>query len=232
MNHDHSKLAHPPAAGFLHRPFASLWLPVVTIIAASLAWATLPLDSVAAFVVEGGPVENATAVLYGFAIIAVLVAARSGSGWRTPAALVIGSAGLVARELDLHRTEANDSVLRVSYYYGQAPLQTKLIALTAIGLFVLAMAYLAVRYAAPLLRALKRARPLAITVLTFFLVGVVSKTFDRGVGVMAEDFRIVLPLSAAVWAQTMEETLEACLPLLIMLGAWQVRAGGPLGRSP
>lgn len=146
---------------------------------------------------EGGPVENATAVLYGFAVVAVVVAARSGSGWKTPAALVIGSAALVGRELDLHRADANDSVLRVSYYYGQAPLQTKLFALAVIGLFLLAMGYLTVRHAGPLLRALKQARPVAITVLMFFLIGVVSKTLDRGVGVRVEDFRVVLPLSAA-----------------------------------
>ena len=198
MNHDQSKPSRPRASAFLRGPFAWLWLPVVTIVAATLAWAALPANSVAAFVAEGGPVENAAAVLYGFAVVAVVVAARSGSGWKTPAALVIGSVALVARELDQHRTDANDSVLRVSYYDGHAPLQTKLFALAAIGLFVLAMAYLAVRHAGPLLRALKQARPLAITVLMFFLIGVLSKTFDRGVGILAEDLRVVLPVSAAV----------------------------------
>lgn len=232
MNHDPSNPSRPRASVFLRGPFASLWLPVVTIVAATLAWAALPANRVAEFVAEGGPVENATAVLYGFAVVAVVVAARSGSGWKTPAALVIGSAGLVARELDLHRTDADDSVLRVSYYYGHASLQTKLFALALIGLFLLAMGYLTVRHAGPLLRALKQARPLAITVLMFFLIGVVSKTFDRGVGVLMEDFQVVLPLSAAAWAQTMEETLEACLPLLIMLGAYQVRSDGPPDRSP
>jgi hypothetical protein len=137
--------------------------------------------------------------------------------------LLIGSAGLVARELDLHRTAVNDSVLRVSFYYGHAPLQTKLIALVAISLFLLAVGYLTLRYAGPLLRALKQAHPVAVTVLVFFLIGVVAKAFDRGVGVLVEDFKIVLPLSVAVGTQAIEESLEACLPLLILLGAFQVR---------
>jgi len=232
MNHDRSEPSAPRVAAFLRGAFAALWLPLVTIVAATLAWAAVPANRVAAFVAEGGPVENATAALYGFAMVAVLVAARSGSGWKTPAALVIGCAGLVARELDRHRTDANDSLLRVSYYYGQGPLQTKLLALAVIGLFVLAMGYLTVRHAGPLLRGLKAVRPLAITVLLFFLTGIVAKAFDRGVGMLIEDFRVVLPVPAAVWAQTIEETLEACLPLLIMLGACQARSGEPPSRSP
>lgn len=225
MNHDHSEPAPPRVAAFLRGPFASLWLPVVTIVAATLAWAVLPANSLAAFVAEGAPVENATAVLYGIAMATVVVAAWPGSGWKTPAALVIGSAGLVARELDLHRTAPNDSVLRVSFYYGHAPLPTKLFALAVMGLFLLAVGYLTVRHAGPLLRALKQARPVAITVLVFFLTGIAAKAFDRGVGMLMEDFRVVLSVPVTVWAQTIEETLEACLPLLIMLGAYQVQSG-------
>ncbi|MDP3820985.1 MAG: hypothetical protein Q8R33_05850 [Burkholderiales bacterium] len=232
MNHDHSEPSPPRVAAFLRGPFVSLWLPVVTIVAATLAWAALPANSLAEFVAEGGPVENATAVLYGFAVAAVVVAAWPGSGWKTPAALVIGSAGLVARELDLHRTAANDSVLRVSFYYGHAPLQTKLVALAVIGLFLLAAGYLTVRHAGPLLRALKHARPVAVTVLVFFLTGIAAKAFDRGVGMLVEDFRVVLSTPVAVWAQTIEETLEACLPMLIMLGAYQVQSGRTSGPSP
>ena len=92
MNHDHSESSPPRAVAFLRGPFASFWLPVLTIAAAALAWAALPANSLAAFVAEGGPVENATAVLYGFAMAAVVVAAWPSSGWKTPAALVIGSA--------------------------------------------------------------------------------------------------------------------------------------------
>lgn len=215
----------------LCRPFASIWLPLAAIVAATLAWAAMPAPSVSAFVAEGGPVENATAVLYGVAMAVVLFAARSGPGWKTPAALVVGAAGLVARELDLHRTAANDSVLRVSYYYGHAPLQTKLFALAVIGLFLLAVGYLTVRHAGPMLRGLRAARPVAITVLVFFVTGVVAKAFDRGVGMLVEDFRIVLPVPAAVWAQSIEETLEACLPLLMMLGAYQVWRARSAGLS-
>lgn len=204
---------------------------MVSVLAATLAWATLPASRVAAFVAESGPLETATAVLYGFALIAIPVAARFESGWKTPAALVVGSAGLLARELDLHRTATGDSVLRVSYYYGPAALQVKLIALAAIGLFLLALGHLTLRHAAPLLRGLKRAQPLAATVLVFFLTAVVAKAFDRGVGVLMEDFGIVLPVPVAVWAQSIEETLEACLPILIMLGAHQARADFELARS-
>ena len=232
MNHDHSASSPPRVAAFLRGRFAALWWPVVTIVATTLAWAALPANSLAAFVVEGGPVESATAVLYGFAMAAVVVAASAGSGWKTPAALVISSAGLVARELDLHRTAANDSVLRVSFYYGHAPLQTKLFALAVIGLFLLAVGYLTMRHAGPLLRALKQARPVAVTVLVFFLTGVAAKAFDRGVGMLVEDFQVVLLVPLAVWAQTIEETLEACLPLLIVLGAYQAQTGTLTGRSP
>ncbi|MEQ1682474.1 MAG: hypothetical protein ABL916_02410 [Burkholderiaceae bacterium] len=122
MNHDHSAPSRSQAAVLLRRPSASIWLPLATIMAATLAWIAIPANRLAAFVAENGPVESATAVLYAFAAAAVLFAADSGSDWKTPAALVIGIAGLVARELDLHRTATNDSVLRVSFYYGHAPL--------------------------------------------------------------------------------------------------------------
>ena len=122
-------------------------------------------------------------------------------------------------------------MLRVSYYYGGAPLQTKLFALAAIGVFLLAVGYLAFRYAGPLLRALKQARPVAVTVLVFFLTGMVAKAFDQGLGVLMQDFHLALSLPLAAWAQFIEETLEACLPLLIVLSVNQVRAsaGEPLG---
>ena len=86
MNHDHSAPSPPWVAAFLRGPFVSLWLPLVTTVAATLAWAALPANSLAAFVAEGGPVENATAVLYGFAMAAVVVGAWPGPGWKTPAA--------------------------------------------------------------------------------------------------------------------------------------------------
>jgi hypothetical protein len=229
MNLDHADTSRPRPAALLRGSFASVWLPVVTFLAVTLAWVALPASRLAAFVAEGGPVENATAVLYGVAMAAVLVAARSGSGWKTPAALVIAIAGLVARELDLHRTATDDSVLRVSYYFGPSALPPKLFALAVIGLFLLAVVYLTVRHAGPLLRGLKQADALAVTVLAFFLTGVVAKAFDRGVGVLVEDFRIILPVPAAVWAQSIEEALEACLPLLIMLGAHQVRVESQAG---
>ncbi|MEQ1682473.1 MAG: hypothetical protein ABL916_02405 [Burkholderiaceae bacterium] len=86
------------------------------------------------------------------------------------------------------------------------------------------MGYLALRHVVHLLRALKHAHPLAVTVLVFFLSGIVAKAFDRRVGMLKEDFGVALSLPAAVWAQSIEETLEACLPLLIVIGAYQVRS--------
>lgn len=229
MKHDQSTPSRPASAAWLRQPYASVWLPLATIFGATLAWIALPADRLAALVAEDGLVENATAVLYVVAMAFVLFCARAAADWKTPTALLIGIAGLLARELDLHRTAANDSVLRVSFYYGHAPLQTRLFALATVGLFLLAVAYLALRHTLPLLRALKQAHPLAVTVLVFFVTGIVAKSFDRGVGVLKEDFGVALSLPAAVWAQSIEETLEACLPLLVMIGAQQVRRarGGP-----
>jgi hypothetical protein len=222
MNHDHSAPNPATGCGVPARAVRCALVAIGNHGAATLAWVALPASQLGAFVTENGPVESATAVLYGFAMVAVLFAARSGTDWKTPAAILIGMAGLVARELDLHRTAANDSVLRVSFHYGHAPLQTRLFALAIIGLVLLAVGYLAVRHTAPMLRALRQARPVAVTVLVFSLTGSIAKAFDRGVGMLSEDFGFALSLPAAVWAQVIEETLEACLPLLNVIGAYQV----------
>lgn len=232
MHPDHAEPSRSRAAVFLRSNAASVCQPAVAIVVATLAWLVLPANLLAEFVAESGPVESATAILYGIAMVAIVLATRSGSGWKTPTALLIGVTGLVARELDLHRTATNDSVLRVSYYFGAAPLQTKLFALAAVGLFLAAVGYLVTRHAITLLRALKQAHPLATTVLNFFLTGIVAKAFDRGVGMLVEDFGVALPLTAAVWAQSIEETLEACLPLLIMIGSYQMRSGPSVTAKP
>ena len=49
---------------------------------------------------------------------------------------------------------------------------------------------------------------------------------------MVEDFRIFHPVPVAVWARSMEEALEAWLPLWNMLGACEVCSGEACVRSP
>jgi hypothetical protein len=133
------------------RPWPSRWLalalPLGAALAALLLWLLLPTDEVRRLTAEGGPVERPTEWLW-FAMAALFAAAASTRlDAASRAALVVMMLAFGAREMDLHKAYTGKSVLKVSFYLGEAPWRHKLIAIVVISLVAAALLVLLLRHA-------------------------------------------------------------------------------------
>lgn len=211
------------------RRWAALVPPALAVLV-SLAWgAMLSHDAVIALIHENGPVESLTVLLYLLLAVALWCVPRPGDDTRPRLAATVMVLALAAREMDLHKHFTGTSVLKVSFYLHDAPLLHKLVA-APILLVVLATAvWLAVRFARPLWRDLRRGRPLAVTIAVFFATLVLTKLIDRSFAILAEDFGIAISIGLDAVLSALEEVGECSLPLILAVGLGQYQhelAGG------
>lgn len=207
------------------RPYLAAALVAILTVLAVLFWAVRPLQEVAEFMSETGPIEEGTAALYFLTASAwFLLAARERSSARaTLAAVAVVLAAFGARELDLHSAWTGASVLKVSYYLRPAPLHHKLVALAVLVPFALCLLYLLLRHARGVWQGVRQRRPVSVTVLVFFATIILSKLVDRSENVLLEDLGIEFPLWLSVLRAAVEETLEFGLAVLPWVGWWQWR---------
>lgn len=205
--------------------FEAAGLVVLVAALAVLAWWALPPALVIELMSESGPIEIATAALY-FGVAAWVCAAGLP---QQPGALSLGIVlcGFGARELDLHKAFTDMSVLKVSFYLGAAPLAHKLLALAAVLPVLAAAAHLVVRHGAGWRAGLRERRPAALTVAVFCATLVLSKLIDRSRMVLLEDFGIAIAPATTALLLALEECLELCLPLLVLLGVLRQRRPSP-----
>lgn len=198
------------------RPQSARDLALGAAATAVLMAALLPTPLVLSAMAENGPVEMTTVAFY--LVAATLLMLRRPRSISTKSNLMLSLLLLAfaARECDFHRAFTGTSVLRVSFYTGEAPLLQKLgaaaIVLPVAGL-VLALAY----RARHLLQGVRDAEPAAVTVVTFLVTLALSKLADRAVNVLAE-FSVGVPPLAAATILSVEEVLELSLPLMACLG--------------
>lgn len=207
----------------IRSPHAVWWLPLVTVALSVALWMAWPPERLMESFKEEGFVETSTAVLFFVLALAVWFTAsheRLGVRWALSVMLAAGG----ARELDLHRAFTDgSSMLKVSFYLRDAPLQQKLAAFVVLLMIAIAAWVLIARYARPFVRGLRQREALAITVLCFFVTMLVSKVFDRSINVLAQDFGVHVTLSAKALVSVLEESLELCLTLLAVIGLAQHR---------
>jgi hypothetical protein len=211
-------------ADFVHQPFAGLWIVATAIVLAIAGWALLPLEQVAGLVSEGLPVEEGTAVLYVVAAATLWWQRAAIAGGRTAYALCAMMLAFAARELDFHLRWTDKSVLKVSFYYGPAPLGAKLAAFVVLAVVAAAVVHLLRTFARSLGGMLRARRPAAVSTLIFIVTMVVAKVFDRSMSVARDDLGFAPPYELFVLVQAIEEMMELTLPLLAMLGLWQYLA--------
>lgn len=207
---------------------ASVWAGPVVVLgclgAALLTWLALPPASVESWMGESGPVERVTAATYALCAVAVWLLRQRGDDWRTSVALSAVMLGFCMRELDWHKAFTGTSVLRVSWYAGPAPLQSKLLAAWVVLGFAAALAWLVLRHARAWWRGLRERRAVAITMLMFLLALVLAKSLDRSVSILNGDFGVSVALKWQALRTAFEEWLELGLSLLLLLGLVQHRA--------
>ncbi len=198
--------------------FEAVGLVALCAASAVLAWGLLAPEAVMRLMSESGPIEEATAALYFLVAAYVCVAGVPQAEPSLALALCVALCGFGARELDLHKAFTDVSVLKLSFYLGNAPLAHKLTALAAVLPVLAALLHLLARHGHDVWRGLRRGHPVAITVAVFAVTMVVSKIIDRSRMVLLEDFGIAIGASATALFIALEETLELALPLLALLG--------------
>ncbi|MEX0654127.1 MAG: hypothetical protein WD534_00065 [Phycisphaeraceae bacterium] len=168
---------------------------------------------------EAGLFEQASIALWVLLAAGLFFILRPAT--RNVAAAAVTCLFAAAREASWHkRFTDGESVLKLSYYLdGHAPLAEQLLiaAITVVGIFCLGMTALTV------LRHTRAHRWLRAgwvqLFLVFFVVGVVSKVFDRTPAILDDSFGVTLPSLLLEMMQSCEEGLEMLLPVMLAITA-------------
>lgn len=186
-------------------------------------WALLDATQRQHLMSEGGPIEQASWMLWLVMAFAFALLATPGDRVSTRVALVVMMVAFAAREADLHKEITGKSVLKLSFYFQEFPLHQKLIAAVAVVAVLAAAGLLIKRYGKQVWRGARSGDIVCTTVLIFLGSMVVSKVLDRSVNVLADDYGIALPAALGQLIGTTEETMEAMLPLVAAIGLLQHR---------
>jgi hypothetical protein len=217
-----------------HRNFfaASPWsATVIALLTAGIAlavWLALPPEGVMHLMSEEGPIETSTSALYFLVALlplALFFAPPAGTDRRSWLAIAVMSAAGGAREMDLHKAWTEKSVLKVSFYLGQAPLHQKLISLLVLAAIGGALSYLLRRHMRRLWQELRQGQAVAVSVATLFVTTVITKVLDRAINLLAEDYGVATSYPIKALVSALEETMELGLPLIVALSLWQFLRG-------
>lgn len=217
--------ALPQGAYSHHWLVAAAAIGVVAIFAlvALLLWMEQSPATVMQVIVEGGPVERFTEMAYLAVALAMWPLHRRTDAWTTTLALSIVMAAFGAREMDLHKAWTDISMLKLSFYAGNAPWMQKVVALLVLIPILIATVHLIRGHWRRVWMLVKAGHPVGITIATFLVTLVVSKCLDRAVNVLAEDYQVFVTFSTKALVSSFEEILEASLPVLAALGVVQQR---------
>ena len=208
----------------LARHRAALLIPPATAAIGLVSWLLLPVESLRVWFSEAGPAEHLTEWLfYALGLGVWLLRPRGAGRGATWLALSVFFLACGAREGDLHKHWTGLSVLKGSFYLGDAPLASKLIAAAAVGAFALALLQIVRDLARPFWQRWRRGDTVAVTALSFLVTLVVAKVADRSVNLLVEDYGVAVSLSVRALVGAIEESMEMALPLLGGLALWQYR---------
>ncbi|MFW8596188.1 hypothetical protein [Cribrihabitans neustonicus] len=208
-------------------PAQAVFAALAALIAAAALWAAATgYDTLPDGLHEDGPVEKASAVLWGgSALIALyfLPLDRLGAWWQVPAAFAF----LGARELDFDKRFLTEGILQMRLYTGDAPVWEKAVGLAVIAAILVTFIRL-LRLGGPqFLQALKAGTAWAWATAGGLVLAVASKSLD-GIDRKLDDFGIEVSAAVVEWAFVSEELMELmCAALLvwaICLGAARLRA--------
>lgn len=170
---------------------------------------------------ENHLIENVTVVLYGLAILRLILGRDDDRLFRYQSAIVL--AVMMARELSFQKAFTTESMTRTSYWVrSDAPLSEKLVA----GLAVLFIAYVVLSYlwnhSHRLWQGLKEKRCYAVSLVAAALLVPISKVLDSSSRILKQDFGIPVPDEIGTVMGMLEETLELGIPLVVLWTLWQV----------
>jgi hypothetical protein len=179
----------------------------------------LPVEMLTHLMREGGPIENATAILYVIAAGAVFLVRSPAFGGLAKIASAFVLACCIAREVSVRRWLL-DAPLGA---YCCTPAQTYIILGVLLVLLVVAGVWLVAGYTRPLYRAFWQGSPVAVTLVTMFGAAALSQVFDRLPKIAVALFGYAVTLRGRALALSLEEVLEMMLPALVVLAVLQAR---------
>ena len=207
-------------------PWISVYIALLTSLAALVCWWVLPPADMLEFVAENGMVESMTVFFYVVAIAVVLFAGTQMKG-STKCAVVIMLAYMCMREMDLHKSVSSESILKSRFWLGShIPVTDKLLAVLILLPILWMLFHFIKNCAGTFFRELFSREGHAITILVFFIVLAVSKCIDRSLNVLTELYHMHFPDWLVALQVSQEEFLECLLPILIIVACWQYMQRG------
>ena len=202
-------------------PFISVYMALLTSLAALICWWVLPSADMLEFVAENGMIETLTVIGYACAILFVIFACTQMKG-STRWAVVIMLAYMCMREMDLHKSVSGVSILKSRFWLGShVPVTDKVLAILILLPVIWMLFHFIRNHARTFFRELFNKEGHAITILVFFIVLAVSKCIDRSLNVLTELYEMHFTDWLVAFQVSQEEYLECLLPVLIMVACWQ-----------
>lgn len=170
---DHSTISPLVRGGGSLLPF---WIACLIIAAFLIFGAGLSPDP-KSVTSEGGSVETASALLWGYAALLLIWLAPGtalGRGWHFVLLFLL----FAARELDMDKAYLSEGILKARLYTGDAPLGEKLIGLLVIALILSVVTRLVRENLGDWWRALRQGSTWALAAGGSFVLVVLSKTID------------------------------------------------------
>jgi hypothetical protein len=205
----------------LNYKFSPLLACFVTALA-FISWIILSSEDMLLFVEEHGIVESGTVIFYFVALIVVWLPksiAVSDRYTRTAGTIIL--LAMAAREADLHKYISGISMFKLRFWTGHYPIGEKL--LSALVIFPIAMAvlYIFIKFFKSCLAGFKARQADAMSVVTFFVVMIISKIIDRSLNAIHEVIGWVAPRWMVALQNALEEYLEFLLPILVIIFIYQ-----------
>ena len=209
-------------------PGLAVWLLGGFVVAAIWIGFNTPLTIAPGFLLEGGPVENGTLVLYLAAALLVLKMRPPAWSGRDVGALCVVLLALAAREADLHVSLFGGISILKARFYSSGTLPHVVLAIAVLALFGVAAAWLTGRlqrvWRSARLR--RRWRPAARTAAVFVVAFVIAGALDQLQAVLADSQALPdVPTILRYLMLSLEEVLELALPVLAVLGLRQLQVG-------
>jgi len=209
-------------------PGLAVWLLGGFVVAAIWIGFNTPLTITPGFLLEGGPVENGTLVLYLAAALLVLKMRPPAWSGRDVGALCVVLLALAAREADLHVSLFGGISILKARFYSRGTLPHVVLAIAVLALFGAAAAWLTGRmqrvWRSARLR--RRWRPAARTAAAFVVAFVTAGALDQLQAVLADSQALPdVPTILRYLMLSLEEVLELALPVLAVLGLLQLQVG-------
>lgn len=199
-------------------PFLAFFVSVL----AFISWLLLSSETMLSFVAEYGIVETTTLIFYALAIIIIWLPKSISVSLLTTR--ITGSfilLAMLAREADLHKTISGVSMFKLRFWIGNYPIEEKLLSALIILPIAASVIYMAVKYYKSFFYNLSKRKTDAYTLMTFFIVMVISKIIDRSIDVINKRFNWDAPIELVALQNAFEEYLELLLPILIIIFIYQ-----------